>query len=237
MRLLISLLLAGCTSPSTPAPAHSSCGHAHNDQENERPLQQALELGFCSVEVDVHLVGEQLLVGHDPEDLDPAKTLEAMYLAPLVGSTRAIILLVDVKTEAESTWSAIDRALASHDLGMVQVVISGGEARDAIRNATPRRASLDGRIVDLDAGVDAALFPLISDKWTDHFTWVGGVEPQPAEQRIALKALVERAHAAGHKIRFWQTGDRTEVWQAQVDAGVDLIGTDDLAGLAGFLNR
>src|SRR5262245_15206108 len=109
---------------ATVTPVRSSCGHAHNDQENARPLAGALELSFCSVEVDVHLVGDQLLVGHDPEQLDPARTLEAIYLDPLAASPHAVILMLDVKTEALPTWEAIDRRLAQIDLGEAQVLIS-----------------------------------------------------------------------------------------------------------------
>jgi hypothetical protein len=236
---MILACLVACTSNQTETPARSgrSCGHAHNDQKNERPLLGALELGFCSVEVDVHLAGDQLLVGHDPEDLSPEKTLEALYLEPLAAARRPMFLMIDVKTEAVPTWAAIEQRLARYDLSGVEVLISGNVAREEITGASPRRASIDGRVADLEAGVDAALFPLISDKWIDHFTWVGGVEAQPPDQKRKLAELVERAHAAGHKLRFWQTGDRTEIWRAQLEAGVDLIGTDDLAGLAALLKQ
>ncbi len=59
----------------------------------------------------------------------------------------------------------------------------------------------------------------------------------PAKDRVALRAFVERAHAQGRQVRFWNTPDRREVWQALKEAGADLIGTDDLAGLAAFLAR
>src|SRR5688572_1304919 len=220
-RLSLLVSLAACTSNPTP-PAIRSCGHAHNDQENARPLAQALELSFCSVEVDVHVVGDQILVGHDPEDLSPERTLEALYLEPLAASPRDIILMIDVKTDADSSWPALEQRLERHQLGGALVVITGNAARAAIATASPRRASIDGRIADLDARVDPALYPLISDKWTDHFTWVGGVERQAVAQRRKLEELVKRAHDAGHKVRLWQSGDRVEVWEAPLNEGVAL---------------
>jgi hypothetical protein len=48
---------------------------------------------------------------------------------------------------------------------------------------------------------------------------------------------VERAHRQGRRIRFWNTPDREEVWRLLYDVGVDVIGTDDLDGLRGFLVR
>jgi len=57
--------------------------HAHNDYEHDRPLYDALSRGFKSVEADVWLVGGELLVAHDREDVRRGRTLESLYLAPL----------------------------------------------------------------------------------------------------------------------------------------------------------
>ena len=57
--------------------------HAHNDYEHDRPLFDALEHGFTSVEADVWLVDGELLVAHDREDVQPGVTLESLYLDPL----------------------------------------------------------------------------------------------------------------------------------------------------------
>src|SRR5579871_6562583 len=84
--------------------------HAHNDYEHRRPLFDALDHGFCSVEADIYLVEGALLVGHDRKDLRPERTLEKLYLDPLRERVRAnggrvypagppVWLLIDVKTE------------------------------------------------------------------------------------------------------------------------------------------
>src|SRR5437764_5868671 len=57
--------------------------HAHNDYEHKRPLFDALDCGFCSVEADVWLVKGQLLVAHTPVQWDTTRTLEKLYLDPL----------------------------------------------------------------------------------------------------------------------------------------------------------
>src|SRR6516165_1795222 len=88
--------------------------HAHNDYEHKRPLLDALDNGFCSVEADVFLTPEALLVGHTRADLRPERTLEKLYLDPLRERTKAnkgkvypggptVFLLVDDKTEAKAT--------------------------------------------------------------------------------------------------------------------------------------
>ena len=45
--------------------------HAHNDYEHNRPLYDALDHGFTSVESDVWLVDGELLVAHDRGRCEP----------------------------------------------------------------------------------------------------------------------------------------------------------------------
>nr|BFD86161.1 hypothetical protein StreXyl84_55620 [Streptomyces sp. Xyl84] len=63
--------------------------HAHNDYAHPRPLLDALDHRFNSVEADIHLVDGELLVAHDPADLDPRRTLASLYLDPLAARVRA----------------------------------------------------------------------------------------------------------------------------------------------------
>src|SRR3712207_1609989 len=62
---------------------------AHNHYEHPRPLLDALDHRFGSVEADIFLVGDQLLVAHDATELDPARTLESLYLDPLAARVTA----------------------------------------------------------------------------------------------------------------------------------------------------
>ncbi|MFF9059381.1 phosphatidylinositol-specific phospholipase C/glycerophosphodiester phosphodiesterase family protein [Streptomyces sp. NPDC014882] len=238
--------------------------HAHNDYEHPRPLLDALDHRFGSVEADVFLVDGRLLVAHDPVDLDPARTLESLYLAPLAarveahhgsvyrGSRTPLQLLVDLKTEGASTYLELDRQLrryrhlfTTYDHGRVRrgpvtAVISGDRAARAPMAAqTVRRAFYDGRLADL-GGTDASFASLISDNWTLHFTWLG-VGAFPDAERRRLRTLVRTAHDRGQKVRFWATPDlagpaREALWGELLDAGVDYLNTDDLAGLEAFLD-
>src|SRR5262249_25438078 len=96
--------------------------HAHNDYAHKRPLLDALEQGFCSVEADIFLEKGRLLVGHDRKDLRPERTLEKLYLDPLRERARAnrgrvypggptVYLLIDVKTGAKRTYAALAKVL------------------------------------------------------------------------------------------------------------------------------
>lgn len=239
--------------------------HAHNDYEHPRPLLDALDHRFGSVEADIYLVDGQLLVAHDPEDLDPARTLESLYLAPLAArvranhgrvyrrESRALQLLVDIKTEGASTYLELDRQLRRHRHlfttyahgrvlpGAVTAVVSGDRAARAPMEAQrTRRAFYDGRLTDLGTTAPASFVPLISDNWTLNFTWQGVGAFPPAERR-RLRGIVGAAHARGQRVRFWATPDiagpaRDAVWTELVAAGVDHLNTDDLAGLEAFLD-
>jgi glycerophosphoryl diester phosphodiesterase len=88
---------------------------------------------------------------------------------------------------------------------------------------------------DLDSEPSKHLVPLVSDNWTKHFQWRGQSPINDAERK-RLKALVDKAHAQGRKIRFWGIPDTREAWKVMRDAGVDLINTDDLDGLQKFLS-
>jgi hypothetical protein len=239
--------------------------HAHNDYEHQRPLFDALDHRFGSVEADIHLVGDQLLVAHDPEDLDPARTLESLYLDPLAARVRAnrgrvyrgyrgsLQLLVDIKTEGSSTYLELDRHLGRYRHlfttyahgrvlpGPVTVVVSGDRAvRAPMEAQTVRRAFYDGRLADLGSQAPASFIPLISDNWTLNFTWQG-VGAFPDAEREKLRGIVRAAHQRGQKVRFWATPDvvgpaRDALWAELLAADVDHLNTDDLAGLEAFLD-
>lgn len=175
-------------------------------------------------------------------------------LAPLT-------LLVDIKTDGPATYRVLRDVLADYDdllAGPVRergrdapqngnpdnnsrepavvVVVSGNRPRQAIEQDHDRRVGIDGRIGDLDADASADLLPLVSDNWRNHFRWQGK-GPMPEAERARLRSFVAKAHAKGRRIRFWATPEREAFWKELSDAGVDLIGTDDLTRLATFLRQ
>lgn len=231
--------------------------HAHNDYSHPRPLLDALDHGFCSVEADIFLVDGQLLVGHVPTELKPKRTLQALYLDPLRRRVQdnggrvyrngpPLTLMIDVKTDAERTYAALANLLTGYgDMlssvrnGVVEeravtVIISGNRAEQTVTDAALRYVGIDGRLVDLDTQRPSHLVPLISDNWRNHFRW-RGQGPMPEQERQKLRGIVEKAHEKGRRVRFWATPDDPAVWRELADAGVDLLNADDLAGLERFL--
>jgi len=236
--------------------------HAHNDYEHSRPLLDALDQGFCSVEADVWLVEGRLLVAHDLKDARQERTLETLYLDPLQARVRrnggrvfkggpTVTLLVDVKSDSTNTYVALREVFRRYggmltkfypdrtETNAVTVIISGNRARELMKGEAVRLAGYDGRLADLGIGESRHFIPLVSDNWALHFKWKARSEAEsmPAEDQVKLKQIVEQAHQKGRRVRFWGMPDSPTVWRALASAGVDLINTDDLSGLGQFLRN
>jgi hypothetical protein len=154
--------------------------------------------------------------------------------------------MIDIKTQAEPTYKALRELLKKYsgmltvfrasgiETNSVTVIISGNRPINLMSNEPVRYAAIDGRLPDLESNPPPSLMPWISDNWTKHFTWRGEGN-LPEAERIKLQRLVKRAHAQGRKIRFWAIPDQRAGWAALRSAGVDLLNTDNLAGLRDFL--
>jgi len=237
-------------------------GHSHNDYLRPTPLWDALSLGFISIEVDIHLVGGALLVGHDEEGLDATRTLQSLYLDPLRDHVRAhngwvypsehsLLLLIDIKSEALSTYEELRGVLARYSdmlttysetevqTRSISVVVSGNRPRGLMMGEDVRLATYDGRIEDLGSRMPDNFVSVISDNWEDHFGWRGlGSLSEADSGRLAQ--TVEAAHRSGYRLRFWNIpapdgGPMDEVWRRLVEAGVDLLSVDDVYAYRDFL--
>ncbi len=262
-RCLTSLFCLGffalCVTPIAYGQTALWRAHAHNDYEQDRPLREALERGIGSVEVDIHLVEGALLVAHDLEDVEASKTLESMYLAPLrthiaarngsvYDDAGSLVLLIDIKSDAEATYAVLKQQLESYgDMltrfeageiieGPVTAIISGNRPRETMLAEDIRWAAYDGRLSDLqnESEIPVSFMPLISSSWMQIARWYGqGTFSDAAREK--LLAAVQQAHKEGRKIRFWATSDNPRVWEELYSAGVDYLNADDLAGVQAFL--
>lgn len=250
MKVLLGCLLAAlsaCAAELLPL-------HSHNDYERAEPLQGALKENIRSVEVDVHLVGSELLVAHDPREVQPGRTIEKLYLDPLKARFDGrqfrhhppLMLLVDLKTPAEATFSRLEQILQPYasmltrfEKGQVvtnhvQVVVSGNRPIALMKSLPQRLTFCDGRLADLGKNEEPALMPLVSDNWNSQFTWRGEGEFPPAEKE-KLKALVTKTRQEQKLLRFWAHPDSEPLWRELRQAGVDLINTDDVSRAAKWL--
>ncbi|MEO2030295.1 MAG: phosphatidylinositol-specific phospholipase C/glycerophosphodiester phosphodiesterase family protein [Fuerstiella sp.] len=250
-------LFASHSSAADKQPTALLRAHAHNDYLHDRPLLDALDNGFCSVEADIFLVKDKLLVAHTRSELSEENSLEQLYLEPLRKRIKqnggrvypdgpAFTLLIDIKSDGEATYRALHHVLLQyHDIfsrvenghvhqKAVTAIVSGNRPHAAIAGDSPRYVGIDGRLSDLDSDQPAPLMPLISDNWRNHFKWRGDGD-LPEAERMKLLHIVQQAHTKNRRVRFWATPDNPAVWKTLDDAAVDLINTDNLPGLSEFL--
>ncbi|MCX6924432.1 MAG: phosphatidylinositol-specific phospholipase C/glycerophosphodiester phosphodiesterase family protein [Verrucomicrobia bacterium] len=231
--------------------------HAHNDYEHERPLFDALDHGFCSVEADVHLVDGRLLVAHDRSKVKPERTLQALYLDPLRDRVKRnngrvypagpeFTLLIELKSDWQTSYPVLRDILKQYagmlttfrpgatETNAIRVIITGHRSKEMFVGESTRYAGVDGELTDLDSGAPANLVPWISSEWGRSFKW-RGTGPIPEAEKLKLQAIVSKAHAQGRKVRFWGAPDQPSFWREIRSDGVDLINTDDLEGAQKFL--
>jgi len=255
----IAAFLACARVDAAEAPVWLPQAHAHNDYLHPRPLLDALEQGFCSVEADIFLVEGRLLVGHERSQLKPERTLQALYLDPLLRRVNEnggrvyrggpeFTLLIDLKQDWRVLYPVLRSVLTNYAAMLttvvdgvtrsnaVLVVISGNRDKSMFDGETVRYAAYDGEPGELEANPAPNLVPWISASWNSRFRW-RGAGAIPATELIALRALLDRAHAQGRRVRFWGSPDTPNFWQVMHVAGVDLINTDDLSGLRNFLRQ
>lgn len=111
--------------------------HSHNDYWRRVPLFSAIEVGCIGVEADIWLFDEELFVGHSVASLTRNRTLDSLYINPLLDilskqnprltilpddtsqphgvfdtdPEQTLILLIDFKTSGSALWPHVQSAL------------------------------------------------------------------------------------------------------------------------------
>jgi hypothetical protein len=253
MRLIISItfllnISAGLAAEIPAEPLLLPQAHAHNDYAHARPLFDALDQGFCSVEADIFLKDGKLLVAHESSQTAPEKTLQALYLDPLRARVQKnhghvfpngpeFILLVDLKEDWRTIYPALHSVLTNYSdilttfqdnvkhTNAILVIISGNRDLNMFAGESMRYAAFDGDLRNLGLNQPATLIPWIS------------MGAMPETESLKLQTLVTRAHAEHFRLRFWGAPDNLNSWKTLSAASVDLINTDDLAGVQNFFQK
>ena len=111
--------------------------HSHNDYWRTVPLFSAVEAGCIGVEADIWLFDERLYVGHSISSLTPNRTINSLYIDPLLdilegqnpkqtllprkdpqingvfdtNPEQPLIFLIDFKTAGATLWPYVQSAL------------------------------------------------------------------------------------------------------------------------------
>ena len=252
-RILI-LQIISCAASFAQQPWPHPNAHAHNDYEHQHPLLEALENGFACVEADVHFQNGKLLVAHN-RATEHSPTLERLYFNPLdsilnlnngfiyAGSKNPFYLMIDIKTESESTYKALKELLGhyprlncSTSSCAIKIFLSGERPIATIQKEGYSGFGIDGRPDDLGKGFTVEAMPVISDTYKNWSAW-NGLSTPTANDLLRVHDLAQRVHAEGKRLRLWAIPDNEVVWDALLKVGVDLINTDHLQKLNTFLTK
>lgn len=254
--VIITLSAACAQAQRSPLPR----AFAHNDYWHSRPLYDALDHGFLNVEADIYLRDDELLVAHLLPAFRKKRTLEQLYLKPLLDyydgrnseikyPLYPITLMIDIKSDAEKTYAKLAEILknyksilSSYDNGEVKqgkvtIVLTGNKPYQVIREQTLRYAFIDEDLMQVRTDTTSnAVYQTASCKYSRLLNWTGK-GPMPESQRQLLISYVTVAHQYKKRVRLWASPENKEVWRALLDCDVDLINTDKLAELRDFFEN
>ena len=224
--------------------------HAHNDYMHPVPFYTAWNAGFGSIEADVFPVNGVLLVSHNKEALDPKRTLDSLYLNPLLKELqnhphRKVNLLVDIKEDYKNSLLILLQELKPLKKYLVSdknpqnpltILISGERPLPAEYKNYPGYIFFDDDLKIPHSPEEWKRVGLVSLSFQRYSHWNGEGGISAADRQI-LVHIIDSVHRAGKKIRFWAAPDNQNSWRKQMDLNVDLIGTDKIQELSSFLSK
>lgn len=216
--------------------------HSHNDYEQERPLLDALQDQFESVEADIWWSNGEVKVSH--LGFIFTGTLEALYLRPLFervksmgsvyGNHKTFYLWLDFKENSSKLQRELSLLLKQYmilfknngTIRPVQLILTG----DHQGKKAFLRESFDFPIETDQEDFSKNLNP------EDTFSWYS-LDWRAIRGKEHFQKLVKKIHEQGKKVRFYATPDKPSFWNEAVQAGVDMIGTDEIRKLRDFIDK
>jgi alkaline phosphatase len=220
---------------------------AHNDYVKAEPFIKAYELKASYIEADIFLREEKLLVAHTRLEIDRSKTLQKMYLDPILekintgdGSLYGLTLMIDLKTDGAPTLAALVNILEQYpklrSCPGLSITVSGSYPPPAEWKNYPDYILFDGRPNIAYTQEQLKKITLISTSFNSVSSWNGKGEI-PADDLQKIKKVVDEAHKLGKPVRFWASPDVPNAWKKFIDIGVDVLNSDNVEALAAFLKE
>lgn len=231
--------------------------HSHNDYDHAHPFWGAFREKANSIEADVFPVQGQLLVAHAKSQADPGRTLEKLYLNPIIDLFRkhqnktvsddtgyTFYLMIDIKEKWDRVLPLLEKKLKLHPACFdrtinpmaVRVFISGERPPETTFPAYPSLIMFDGLPAKQYTPAELRKIVMISTDFHLYSQW-NGEGTIPVEDAGKLRLVIQEAHKMNKPVRFWGAPDTPACWKALVSLGVDVINTDHVKECKGFLSR
>src|SRR5687768_15732489 len=207
---------------------NSSRIFAHNDYARSIPFYTAYELQVGFIEADVFLIEGEILVAHHKHEVEKNKTLESLYLKPLLKAVQKnhgsvykdplinLTLMIDLKTDGDATLDVVVNQLKKYtDLiscPSLRFMISGNVPDPNKWFEYPSHITFDGRPGIAYTPEQLKRVSMISTNFRDHARW-NGQDQIPDDELKKIRKLMAEVHTKGKQIRFWATPDFASAWK------------------------
>jgi alkaline phosphatase len=234
----------------------TSNAHSHNDYVNDIPFWPAYYNHFGSIEADIWAVNGELYVAHDEKDITPERTLDALYLLPIIKQFKqnggkawkdinsGFQLLVDLKSETVTTLNLLCKKLAQYpeifdekvNKNAVRITITGKCPSPSTFENYPLNIYFDGKIGFSYSPAQLKRLGFFSEDLKRYTPWNGKANI-PKVELTRLTHVIDSIHQLGLKIRFWDAPDNINSWKTFIRLHVDYINTDHIYELASYLKK
>jgi len=255
-KLLISSLLIIGLYIAAQAQYTTLNAHSHNDYSQKTPFFLAYNAHFGSIEADIWAVNGILYVAHDRKDITNQKTLDSLYIQPIVkyfkinsgkvwgDHTGAFQLLIDLKTDVIPTLPLLVEQLKKYpavfdptiNKNAIHVVITGNRPVPADFNKYPSFIFFDGYFNVKYDSQQLKRVAMYSENLRVFSSW-NGKEAMKEKDEAKLKQVIDSVHGINNKVRFWNAPDTENAWNQFKKLKVDYINTDHIQELADYLNK
>lgn len=211
--------------------------HSHNDYNQAIPFWNAYANGASSIEADIFLKDNMLYVSHDQKDISAARTLEDLYLKPLETALKMnykkehkLVLLIDIKTEAEATLNKLIAILKKYESiaknKNIRIVISGNRPDAETYKKYPDFILFDFQEIDKTISKENwEKVAMISVDFKKYSVW-NGLGRLTHDDRNRISLVIAKGKSLNKPFRFWGCPDTKTAWKAFLELGVDIINTD-----------
>lgn len=254
--LLLGILLCSSLAAEGSVQERPATSHSHNDYLQDEPLQEAIQLEFDSVEADIWLRHNELMLSHWGIILKGS--LKEKYLDPLqdlvnkngsvYGDDKPFYLWVDIKGKDPKIVPELQRLLSDYPMltvftddlvvqGPVTIILTGNEKLKTAYAQTyeKRYAVRDSNHYSDEDPMSNNRWSWYALKWKNHFKWEGKGK-MPYSEKKKFRQMVSAIHKKGKRVRFYHTPEKSPFWKEAIGADVDLISTNQLTRLRNFID-
>jgi alkaline phosphatase len=224
--------------------------HSHNDYEQKIPYWMAYDQEFGSIEADIFLRGDDLIIAHDGKELKYNRSFRKLYLEnidsclkknagyPYKDSSRNLQLLIDIKTDSIETLRKLISLLKQYPALIHNrhffLVITGNRPDPASFSNYPDFIWFDGVLSKPYTKDQLSRIKMLSDDFRHYSQW-NGEGQMPVEDFEKLKTRIAQTHQVGIRVRFWNAPDFNNAWGQLIKLPVDIINTDHIDELTQWL--